>query len=243
MSEPRYQQLARTLIRAIRDQVYPVGSLLPPELELAAQHGVSRDTMRKALRQLQDQGLVSRRAGHGTRVEKPDEAASYRQRLASIEDLVQFGETHRRQIVRSEPTVVDIDTADELDCEPGSRWLWIGTVRIDRGRTVPEPVCWTDNYIDPLHDGIVHFVDTHPETLICTLIEREYRRRTLKVQQNVSATAMPAEAAQALAVPTHSPALRVIRHYSDELDDVFLVTRTFHAGDRYKLRSTLTHTA
>lgn len=243
MAEARYQQVARALIGAMRDQRYPVDSLLPPEVELARQHGVSRQTVRKAIEQLQRQRLVTRRAGIGTRVQAPEQAAGYRQQLSSIDDLVQFGETHERRVERIDTRVIDIDTAEELECAAGSRWLCISTQRLDGGKQPPRPVCWTDNFIDIAHAGIGERVRSEPDTLISTLIERNYGRRTLTVNQNTSATAMPAEAAAVLAVPSGSPALRVIRHYLDELDDLFMITRTYHPGECYKLRSTLRHTA
>ena len=67
--EPRYAALARQIAQDITGGQHPVGSLLPGEIELAEQHGVSRATVRMAMRQLQDMGLISRRKRAGTRVE------------------------------------------------------------------------------------------------------------------------------------------------------------------------------
>ncbi|GAB3676109.1 GntR family transcriptional regulator [Salinisphaera aquimarina] len=242
MAEARYQRVARALIGAIRDGRYPVGSLLPAEVALAQHHGVSRQTVRKAIEQLHQQHLVTRRAGIGTRVQAPAQSSGYRQQLSSIDDLVQFGETHLRRVERIDSQVIDIATAEELDCLPGSRWLCIATQRLDMSEQPPQPVCWTDNFIDPAHSDIGEQVRREPDTLICVLIERSYGRRTLTVNQNASATEMPVDAAAILGVPAGSPCLRVIRHYLDELDDVFMITRTYHASERYKLRSTLRHT-
>lgn len=241
MTEPRYQRLTRTLIDAIREERYPVGCLLPPETALAEAHGVSRATVRKAMRQLQERGLVSRRPGYGTRVERPHPTTHYRQRLASIEDLVQFGETHRREVIDSGPIVIDIKTAEELECAPGSHWFGIHTIRVDTEQRAAAPICWTDNFVDPAHTDILEHVTAHPETLISTLIERHYQRRTLRVQQYVAATDMPASIAGRLAVPAGTPALQAVRRYSDDAGDVFLLTRTVHSDNRYRLRSTLTH--
>ena len=47
---------------------WPVGSIIPGEIELAKQFNVSRDTMRKALAYLSQQGLFERKAHVGTRV-------------------------------------------------------------------------------------------------------------------------------------------------------------------------------
>jgi len=66
--QPRYRQLAQTLISESESGRYPVGDLLPTEFELCEQFGASRFTVREAIKQLVGLGLVDRQAGVGTRV-------------------------------------------------------------------------------------------------------------------------------------------------------------------------------
>ncbi|HEX9066843.1 MAG TPA: GntR family transcriptional regulator [Streptosporangiaceae bacterium] len=56
----------RALTDAIERGIYPAGSPLPSENELADQLQVSRATLREALRTLEDRQLVVRRHGRGT---------------------------------------------------------------------------------------------------------------------------------------------------------------------------------
>lgn len=63
-----YQDLARKLIAALAAGVYPVGTRLPAERELALQHNVSRPTVREAIIALEVQGLVEVRIGSGAYV-------------------------------------------------------------------------------------------------------------------------------------------------------------------------------
>src|SRR5690606_13927723 len=53
--------LAEELRTAILDGTHPVGSRLPTESALCETHGLSRGTVRVALRALEDQGLITRR--------------------------------------------------------------------------------------------------------------------------------------------------------------------------------------
>lgn len=64
----RYALLAESIVEDIRKGRYAVGSMLPTEAVLCKQFGVSRHTVREALRKLGDMGLVSRHQGIGTRV-------------------------------------------------------------------------------------------------------------------------------------------------------------------------------
>src|SRR3546814_13623318 len=66
-AQPRYMLLARRLVEAISRDRYPVGSLLPTEAALSRQYNGSRLTVREAIRQLPDPGLVLRRQGVGIR--------------------------------------------------------------------------------------------------------------------------------------------------------------------------------
>jgi GntR family transcriptional regulator len=57
---------ARALTEAIEQGMYPPGSPLPSETDLALQLAVSRATLREALRTLEDRQLIVRRHGRGT---------------------------------------------------------------------------------------------------------------------------------------------------------------------------------
>lgn len=63
---PRYELVAQVIEREIRTGRLPQGAALPPEPELAALLSISRQTIRHALNDLTQQGLLERRRGVGT---------------------------------------------------------------------------------------------------------------------------------------------------------------------------------
>jgi GntR family transcriptional repressor for pyruvate dehydrogenase complex len=65
-----YQEVARQLERRISEELKP-GDLLPPERELVRMLGVSRDSVRNAIRTLELMGLLEPRQGIGTVVCSP----------------------------------------------------------------------------------------------------------------------------------------------------------------------------
>jgi len=68
---PLYKQLKDELYRDIKGGVYPVHSRIPSEAELCARYGISRVTVRKALSDLTEEGLLLRIQGKGTFIAMP----------------------------------------------------------------------------------------------------------------------------------------------------------------------------
>ncbi|MFJ7071226.1 GntR family transcriptional regulator [Streptomyces sp. NPDC098781] len=62
------EQVVTALLSRIVDGTYPPGAMLPTQRELAGEFGISRDTIQRALRELNSQGYVESRQGSGTRV-------------------------------------------------------------------------------------------------------------------------------------------------------------------------------
>ena len=66
--QPKYLRVADILRREIAEGVFQDGQVLMTEEELRCRFGVSRQTVRQAIAQLEDDGLVDRRRGSGTYV-------------------------------------------------------------------------------------------------------------------------------------------------------------------------------
>lgn len=79
---------ARRVYLVLRDEiaagVHAPGAALPGELRLAATHGVSRVTVRRALEALEADGLIERRAGSGTRVRPAGGAGAFAADVATL---------------------------------------------------------------------------------------------------------------------------------------------------------------
>jgi DNA-binding LacI/PurR family transcriptional regulator len=63
---PKYKQIYTRLRNALANREFAPGDKLPSENELVEQFGASRPTVGRALAQLENEGLVERRAGSGT---------------------------------------------------------------------------------------------------------------------------------------------------------------------------------
>jgi len=64
---PLHVQVESLLRKLIQEPEYQKGKFLPPEVELASKLGISRNTVRQATNKLENEGLLIRKKGIGTR--------------------------------------------------------------------------------------------------------------------------------------------------------------------------------
>lgn len=110
--EAAYQALARTLRDGLVQGRYPDGVRLPTEAELAREHAVSRQTVRRAFHDLVSEGMVLRVPGRGTFAAPRD--GQYLRQFGSIDDLMGLSIDTRLEIVSPLRRQVDIDAASRL---------------------------------------------------------------------------------------------------------------------------------
>jgi GntR family transcriptional regulator len=230
-----FADIARHLTEAITSGHFAVGALLPTELELCKHYATSRHTVRSALAELQQLGLVSRRKNVGTRVISAKPRAGFRPSLASVDDLVQFGAEHLRAVQSVEKQAVTGELAKELGCADGSPWLRVSSLRMV-GDESALPIGWTDVYIDPSYTDIGEAARASPDSLISSLIEERYDRHIAEIYQEVRAfTVTDAAMAGALRVEVGASALKILRRYFDAEGEVFEISLSVHPSDRFSV--------
>ncbi|MGH8832333.1 MAG: GntR family transcriptional regulator [Polaromonas sp.] len=245
--KPRFSDIARHLREAIRIGHFPIGSVLPSELELCSHYGTSRHTIRAALLELQQLGLVSRRKNAGTRVESATPTTGFQQSLASIDDLVQFGATHSRVVQQMGEVTANAALARVLGCAEGTRWLRIASLRLQKA-TQPaqkephapaEPIGLTEIYVSPGYAGLQARVRESPDALVSSLLEAHYGQHIHEVEQDLCAVPLPAAVARSLGVEPNAPGLRIVRQYLNTQGQVVETSVTHHPAERFSLRSRL----
>ncbi len=131
---PLYHQAAQALEQAIKDGRLPRGSKLEGEVTLAERLGISRPTMREAIKALVDKGLVVRRRGIGTVIAPRPVRRSVA--LTSLyDDLQKDGREPTTKVLAFEETICPPEITEHLSLDSGAH-VW----RFDRLRlagTVP----------------------------------------------------------------------------------------------------------
>ena len=127
---PLYKQLMQKLRSDIQNGVYPVHSRIPSEQELCDTYQVSRVTVRKALAELTQEGLLNRHQGKGTFVGVPRIRKDLRD-VNSFHDICRvMGSVPTTRLLHVQWVYPEETDARELNCEPGEQVLEIVRLRL-----------------------------------------------------------------------------------------------------------------
>ena len=239
---PRYRSIADGLMNAIVGKQYPLGSSLPAEAELCVQLQASRHTVREALRILEEAGLIRRRQGSGSEVVADTPPVRYRQTVDSIEDLLQYGQSSRLQLLSAQEQPVDAALALRLGCAPGTPCILLRCLRRERGERgeLGQPFALTQMHFAPQparRRNKLLAQDTALSTMLAALDARTLGR----IEQAFVAVSLDAEAAALLKTRKGAPSLCADRAYFDRKGELILVAISWHRADLFRYATVLRH--
>lgn len=229
-SKPRYAELGDLLQAAIERGDYPVGSLLPTELELCERHQVSRHTARAALAQLITAGLVQRRPGSGTRVIAQREAMRYEHEIDSLDLLMQYGNTTRLQVLEAGSAKATDDIARELEIGVGKEYVLLSGLRLEEPSR--EPIAVTEMLV-PVRAGTPtdDLLDlSSAARAVAGFLDAV---RLSRVEQVFDAASLTPAEAKLLGVKSSEPAMRVQRRYRDSAGRLLMLAISKHPPGRF----------
>jgi DNA-binding GntR family transcriptional regulator len=138
---PLWFQVAQHLEESIASGALPQGSLLDNEIVMAERLGISRPTMRRAMEQLVDQGLIVRRRGIGTRVVQPKVRRPLE--LTSLhDDLASAGQEPATTVLLFETVAADPGVAARLGLEEGAPVVHVERLRSARELPIARMTNW-----------------------------------------------------------------------------------------------------
>ncbi len=229
-AKPRYKLVADALRAEVVAGAFQTASF-PTEGELCKRFGVSRFTVREALRALQTDGLIARKRGSGT-VIQPAAArgGALHQPLSNVGEILQYARDTRAEFSLSGDAPLPKAIAEQLDLVAGGIWTRFRGVRFSSGSS--QPLATIDAYLHESLRAIAPLVDPGADTIFRQL-ERLAGVRIASVTQDISAVAASAEVAKALGVAKRSPCLLILRCFRDADGRILEISANHHPGDRF----------
>ncbi len=96
---PYYFQLYSNILNRIKSNDFTDGERLPNEMDLCKEFGVSRITVRQALKDLESDGLIVRERGRGTFIRKKIETHSLQKVSSIVDELKNEGINTKEKIL------------------------------------------------------------------------------------------------------------------------------------------------
>jgi GntR family transcriptional regulator len=228
-SIPRYVQIRESLRADIAHGTLKPGQKLLPEDDLASQYGVSRMTVRQALTDLIDAGIVYRRHGVGTFVSHTHIERDHSKLTNFFEAAEEEGIVARASVLVSEVIPAKRQVALALKLEEGEPVNHIKTLRF--ANDVPVTVYDEHNpyklFPDLLKRNFEHLhIWTHME---------DYGYRVKRAIQKIEARDADEDLAHLLGIEVGGPILYKERTVYAEDGMPVEFTYCYNSGDTYSL--------
>jgi GntR family histidine utilization transcriptional repressor len=228
-SVPRYQQIKDSILDGIREARYLPGNRIPSELKLAADFGVSRMTVNKAIHDLAKAGVVTRIAGSGTFVAEAKSVSPLMDVSNIAAEIRRRGHVYSARVLLHGSGPVTEAIALQLGIRLGDIAGHARIVHCDNG----VPILLEDRFVNLA--WAADFLDQD----FSRITPHEYLMEACPltdIEHTVEAV-LPDPAQQAaLDIPAGEPCLLVHRRtWSGQ--HLVSFARIWHPGSRYKLRS------
>lgn len=228
---PLYFQIATRIEGAILDGTLPPGSRLENEVALGERLGLSRPTVRRAIQDLVDKGLLVRRRGIGTQVVHGQ--VTRKVELTSLyEDLAGEKRTPTTELLTHEVIKADSRAAEQLGVDLDSPVLHIKRVRSADG----VPLAILENYLPEEFTNLLE-EDLKQHGLYQVLRGRGVSIRVAR--QNIGARRATTNESTLLQIDKHDPVLTMDRTAYDNSGRAVEFGHHSYRPDLYSFEITL----
>ncbi|WP_030212855.1 GntR family transcriptional regulator [Streptomyces bikiniensis] len=231
---PLWYQVSQSLRASILGRTPDASLRLPTEEQLAAHYGVSLLTMRQALKELEEEGLISRHRRRGTFIEPGARRSTPRRLLGSIDAIVAQQSGERTTVLGHGSEPVPGELAEFF---PGVPEV-VAYRRLRSDGESGEPTNWAENAVLPELAATIDPADL--ERWPMTKVLRDVVGvRISRITDTVEARLADPETAGLLQVPLLSPILHYTGVTYDEDGRVVDVARIRYRGDRFSFTVTV----
>ncbi|MBM9506104.1 GntR family transcriptional regulator [Actinacidiphila acididurans] len=230
---PLWYQVSQSLRASILGRHPDAPLRLPTEDALAGHYGVSVLTMRQALKELEDEGLISRHRRRGTFIEPTARRGAPVKLLGSVDAIVAQQSGRRTAVFQHGPAALPPEAAEYFP--DLSEAIAFRRLRCEESG---EPTDWAENFVRPELAARIDLADLARWPM--TKVLRDVLGvRISRITDTVEARLAAPETAELLQVPLLSPILHYTGVTYDDTGRAVDVVRIHYRGDRFSFTVTM----
>ena len=233
---PLYYQLKLHIESQIRSGTWQPGDQVPSESVLGEKFHVSRTTVRQALGELVNQGMLTRVQGKGTFVAHP----RIRQRLTRLTGFTEDFQARRMkpasQLLRqgTEPALPRV--ASSLRIPEGTSVIVIERLRLADDLPMAVEISHLREDLFPAFNA-----EELPGGSLYRYLVEKFNTIPTTAHQDMEAIGCPQPQARVLGISKGGPILHIFRTTFDQSGRPFEQVESFYRGDRYVFQAELTN--
>lgn len=225
---PLYYQIEEYLKQKIEEKEFEVGKMIPSERELSERFEVSRMTVRQAVTNLVNAGVLYREKGKGTYVAEKKIEQPLKGLTSFTEDMKKRGMTSSSRLLAFDVIEAPGDIREKLELEEGDKVYGIQRIRMaDEKPMAIETTFMPQKLLPDLTEDIVHGSIYH-------YVERDLGMAISQARQIIEARAADEGEADFLNISPQSPVLHIERKSFLAPCVPFEVVKSTYRADRYK---------
>ncbi len=229
MAVPLYVQIAESLLERIRVGELVPEERLPSERELSKSLNVSRMTLRAALRELDNKGLLVRRPGDGTYVAKPKIERQAAKLAPFTESMRSRGYRASARLIVFERRLAEVSVASNLKIPVSAPVYYFQRLRLINKEPVLLEKCTMPIYRFPNLEE--HDLEKRS---VYEIVETEYGIAPHHSEQSLEAVSATDFEAELLGIESSSPLILERRLAFDKDDHPIEYGHDLYRGDRFR---------
>ena len=224
---PKYQRLKSHIIARIKGGDWSPAHQLPSENELVSSLQVSRMTVNRALRELANEGYLTRVPGVGTFVAEIHSRSHFLEINNIADEVRERKHDYSAKVILNKWDKLNSENAKRIQLAPGSRVFH--SIIVHEENNIPIQV--EDRYVNPQvvpGYGEVDFTRTTPTEYLLKVAPLQ------EVEHTVQARMPTARVRKLLQLKENEPCLILLRRTWSQ-EKIASIATLYHPGNRYEL--------
>lgn len=229
--QPLYDQLVDLLSDKIQNEMHP-GDALPSERDLAETYGLSRTTVRLAMSELEELGLVTRKHGKGTFVSSVSRDTTDLMGTYSFTDQMRsLGRVPHTEVIDFEVREASKFVAQNMDLRLGE-----AVFRMRRLRTADGVPMMLERTYMPVRvfEGLTQRMVESKS--LYEIVEQDFRMKIKTAEEAFGARAARPDEARLLKIDEDAPVLHLVRTTYNSKNVVIEYTRSVARADMFEYK-------